>query len=205
MQKKVQNPPTSIFKRIEKQHPFLTMLYFAMSGSGFLFLFLLVGLTNALAKSGLTNFSLPIFFTISTLVILLSTYFAQKVWQNFLQDEAKPLYQNLIYLLIIGIIFSVSQFIGWRELMQSGVVFTGKAAGSYLYILTGLHILHLAGGLIFTGVQVAHYKHAPTDSVQALILFSNKYEKMKMQFLKDYWHFLDILWVVIFLYLLVVQ
>jgi cytochrome c oxidase subunit III len=206
MEKKMQYPPSTLFARIEKQHPFLTMLYFAMSGSGFLFLVLLSAFTKALAEANIPNFKFPIFFIISTFVILMSSYFAQKIWKNFQQDEAKQLYQNLIALLLIGVLFSIAQFIGWRELITNGVLFSGKkavAASSYLYVLTGLHIVHLGGGLIFTFLQVTHYQKATKDSVQALILFSNKYEKMKMQLLKDYWHFLDILWIIIFLYLLV--
>ena len=207
MEKKIQHKPTSMLNRIEQQHPFLTMLYFAMSGSGVLFLVLLSAFAKALQEASLVNFKFPIFFIISTFVILLSSYFAEIIKKNFQQDEAKQLYQNLIYLLVIGVFFSVSQFIGWRELLQAKVFFSGEgsvAAGSYLYLLTGLHVLHLAGGLVFTAVQVAHYQKAAQDSVQALIIFSNKYEKMKIQFLKNYWHFLDILWILIFAFFLVV-
>ena len=207
MEKKLQNPPTSLFKRIENQHPFLTMLYFAMSGSGVLFLVLLSALTRALEKAQLPHFRLPIFFIISTFVILSGSYFAQRAWKNFQQDEAKSLYQNLIYLLVIGSVFSILQLMGWGELMQNSIFFSGGkavAAGSYLYLLTGLHIVHLIGGLGFTLLQLIHYQKATKDSVQALIIFSNKYERMKLQLFKDYWHFLDILWLLIFSYFLII-
>lgn len=200
MEKKLQAQPT-LFKRIENQHPFLTMLYFAMTGSGVLFFFLLVAFTNALRKFDFTSFAFPKFFVVSTMVILISSYFAQKTWENFKNDEAKLLRQNLIYLLSLGVLFSISQYVGWKELLEQGIAFAGKPAGAYLYILTGLHILHLVGGLAFVFMQIIHYQRACEDSVQALIIFSNKYEKMKMQLLKDYWHFLDVLWIVISLYL----
>ncbi len=200
MEKKLQTQPT-LFERIEKQHPFLTILYFAMTGSGILFLFLLVALTSALRKYDLSAFIFPKFFMVSTIVILISSYFAQKTWENFKNDEAKLLRQNLIYLLFLGILFSVAQYLGWQELRGQGIDFSGKPAGAYLYILTGLHILHLLGGLGFVLVQILHYQKACDDSVQALIIFSNKYEKMKMQLLRDYWHFLDLLWIAIALYM----
>ncbi|MCU0392054.1 MAG: cytochrome c oxidase subunit 3 [Thermoflexibacter sp.] len=190
-----------LFKQLEKQHPFLLMLYFAMVGSGMLFLFLLVGFTKSLIKVDENLLLLPKAFVISTLLILLSSYFVQKAWQNFLTDEAKSLRQNLLYLLILGFCFSISQVWGWSDLTKQGIGFSGKAAGSYLYVLTGLHILHLLGGLAFVIAQIANYNKACNDGVQALIMFSNKYEKMKMKMLKDYWHFLDVLWIIIFLYL----
>ncbi|TAH21626.1 MAG: cytochrome C oxidase subunit III [Cytophagales bacterium] len=192
----------SLFERIEKQHPFLTLLYLAMIGSGLIFLFLLVGFTNSLGRFDTDLFVFPKFFLASTLVILVSSYFAEKAWTNFLNDEPQLLRQHLIYLLLLGSIFCISQFVGWNELLRQGIVFSGKAAGTYMYLLTGLHILHLAGGLAFAGVQTLHYKKACEDGVQALIIFSSKYEKTKMQLLKNYWHFLDILWLIIFVYLL---
>lgn len=202
MEKQIQVRKLSLFKRIEKQHPFLTLLYLAMVGSGVIFLFLLVGFTNAAYRFDTETFTFPKFFLISTVVILVSSYFAQKVWHNFLHDEPVPLRQNLTYLLVLGVMFCISQFVGWNELIGQGVAFSGRAAGAYLYILTGLHILHLVGGLIFVSVQFVHYEKAAKDGVQALIIFSSKYEKTKMQLLKDYWHFLDILWLVIFTYFL---
>jgi cytochrome c oxidase subunit III len=204
MNKKIETTPEiSLFNLIEKQHPFLTMLYLAMVGSGVIFLLLLVGFTNSLEKFDTRLFFMPKPFLVSTIMILISSYFAQKAWQDFHIDEAKSLRQNLIYLLLMGFIFSISQFLGWRDLINQGLVWSGKATISYLYVLTGLHILHLVGGLVFVSVQVMHYKKACNDGVQALIIFSNKYEKMKMQMLKNYWHFLDVLWIVIFLYLLI--
>lgn len=195
-------PETSLFKRIEKQHPFLTLLYLAMIGSGIIFLFLLVGFTNSLTKFDADLFVFPKFFLGSTLIILVSSYFVEKAWNNFLLDEPHFLQQNLTYLLVLGCMFCISQLLGWHELLGQGIAFSGKATGTYLYLLTGLHILHLAGGLAFAGVQAVHYQKASTDGVQALIIFSSKYEKTKMQLLKNYWHFLDILWIVIFIYLL---
>lgn len=194
----------SLFERIEKQHPFLTLLYLAMVGSGLIFLFLLVGFTNSLGRFDTDLFVFPQFFLASTVFILISSYFVEKAWANFLNDEAILLRQHLIYLLLLGGMFCISQFIGWNELLGQGIIFSGKAAGTYVYLLTGLHILHLAGGLAFAAVQVVHYKKAGEDGVQALIIFSSKYEKTKMQLLKNYWHFLDILWLVIFAYLLLV-
>lgn len=202
MEKNVPTQEIPLFKRLEKQHPFLIMLYLAMTGSGVVFLFLLVGFTKSLEKFDLSSLVFPKFFFVSTILILVSSYFAQKAWIDFHIDEAKSLSKNLFYLIIIGAAFSICQILGWQSLMSQGIKFSGRAAGSYMYILTGLHILHLLAGLIFAIVQFNYYKKASEDAVQALIIFSNKYEKMKMRLLKDYWHFLDGLWIIIFLYLL---
>ncbi len=202
MEKNISTQEIPLFKRLEKQHPFLIMLYLAMTGSGVVFLFLLVGFTKSLEKFDLSGLVFPKFFFISTIFILASSYFVHKAWTDFHIDEAKSLRKNLFYVFIMGSIFSVFQVMGWQSLVSQGIKFSGKAAGSYMYILTGLHILHLLAGLIFAIVQFNYYKKASEDAVQALIIFSNKYEKMKMRLLRDYWHFLDGLWIVILVYLL---
>jgi len=98
----------------------------------------------------------------------------------------------------LGIIFLSLQIVGGYELHQNKIYLEGKTAGAYLYIISAFHMLHLMGGLIYTVILLNQYTKKADDAVQILITVTNPFEKIKLQLLTIYWHFMDILWVAIF-------
>jgi cytochrome c oxidase subunit 3 len=84
------------------------------------------------------------------------------------------------------------QFQGWKELVAMNVYFVGNPSGSFFYVFTGLHGFHLISGLI----------------VLLVALFASFRLKVHAKNLNQiaicatYWHFLDILWVYLFFFLL---
>ena len=96
--------------------------------------------------------------------------------------------------LLLGIGFAVLQFVGWNQLTSQGVFFAGSAstaAGSYLYVLTGLHLAHMLGGLI--SLVVVYVK-----SVRSAY---NSDNLLGLQLSSTYWHFLTGLWVYLYIFL----
>lgn len=173
------------------------LMYVSIIGSSLIFFFLsLLFIITALRQR--VDIPLPGAFAFSTAVLLMSSYFAHQYLQHFKNDRAKQLAHNAWALLLTGMIFTVSQIIGWFELSNGGVTFAGKATGAYLYLLSGLHVLHLIGGLIYTLVQAIAAHRIGKDAVQALIVFSNQYELVKARMLTVYWHFLDAVWLILF-------
>jgi cytochrome c oxidase subunit 3 len=124
---------------------------------------------------------------------------AQQLPANFVKDDAIRMNLNLLLLSLCGILFLVSQLLGWRELVSSGIVLRGNTTGALLYILSGLHLLHLLGGLIYNAVVLAQVKHMRADPVKSLLIFSSQYEHLKIKMLVTYWHFIDAIWVVLFI------
>ncbi len=170
------------------------MLLFSMLSIAMTF----AGLTSAyiVSKSRpdwLKEFELPVSFTISTIVILLSSisiWFAKK---NIKKNNISNTSLWLFITFGLGIIFIISQFSGFRELISQGYFFTGAQSTittSFLYVLTVLHLIHLfAGIIVLIVVMINNYK--------------NKYkiEKLGFELAVTFWHFLGVLWIYLFVFL----
>lgn len=191
------------FSLIEKIHPHKMLLYLAIFGSSLIFLFIVIGYTISQPNAeDFIRFKFPKAFVVSLVLLLLSSFSISKALPAFLRDDMKTLKWYLGLTLFLGIAFAMSQYFGWYELKRSGIYFSGKAAGSYLYVISGLHILHLAGGLVFLTFIYTKVSRIIRDPVKTLIMVTNPYEKIRMEMLATYWHFIDIVWVILFFYFL---
>ena len=100
----------------------------------------------------------------------------------------------LIATLVLGIIFIFSQFEGFNKLIESGYYFTGPSSNitmTYIYVFVGIHITHVIAGMIC--IIVVIYNH-----------FKQKYNSNNMlgfELAANFWHFVDVLWLVLFLFL----
>ena len=188
------------FQRIERLHPYETLLYLGMFGSGLIFLFLtvafLVSGTNQL--EGL-NRHIPFSFLISTFLLVLSGYSATKMRLYYQEERIEKLQGSLLITLILGMIFTLLQVLGWRELDGMGIDFRGIPSGSFLYVLSGIHIFHLLGAMIFALILWIQLKKKQEDQVESLILVVNPYEKMRIRLFTTYWRFMDAIWLILFL------
>jgi cytochrome c oxidase subunit 3 len=139
---------------------------------------------------------LPAEFYVSTALILFSS-----VTMNAALSAARKggsATRFLLLTLLLGIGFALFQFLGWRSLNHAGIYFTGKqsiASGQYLYVLTWAHLMHLVGGLLsllFVTLKSARGGYTATSSngIHVASIF---------------WHFLDGLWVYLFLFLLFIR
>ncbi len=163
---------------------------------------LFAGLTSAyivrLDQGNWLNFELPFQFYVSTGLILLSSVTMSTAQKAIKKGDTVRLSQFLALTLLLGIGFVISQFLGWGELVEQNVFFAGNqsnASGSFLYALTGLHLAHLVGGIIVLIVTLARSA-------------SNKYsanDYIGIQLASIYWHFLDILWIYLFLFLVFIR
>ena len=172
--------------------PLKSMLFIGMVAISMFF----AGLTSAYivrkAEGNWMEFILPDWFLASTIVIVLSSFLLFFV--KSILKKNNSVFALVCSVLILGIIFSFFQFKGWEQLISQGVFLTGEGsnvAGSFLYVLTLAHLVHLFGGviaLIFATVN-AKLRRYTIDSYLSLKLISM------------YWHFLTILWVLLFLFL----
>lgn len=175
------------------------LLMFAMISMIMMF----AGLTSAFVVSKsradwLKDFQLPTAFYYSTLVIIgcsITFHMAKKAIQK---DKQQATTTFLLATLALGILFVVLQFVGFGQIVSSGYYFTGAESSittTFLYIVTVVHLLHLAGGLIALFIII--YKQ-----------FKNKYnstQTLGIELGAMYWHFLDLLWVYLFLFLFFFQ
>ena len=132
------------------------------------------------------------YFLISTVIIILSSFLLFFI--KPLLKKGKSVFSLVFIVLILGILFSYFQIKGWQQLTIDGVYLTGagsNVAGSFLYILTLTHLLHLVGGLV--GLCISTIK-----SKQNLYSINNY---LGLELISIYWHFLTILWVILFAFL----
>ncbi|MGB2483136.1 MAG: cytochrome c oxidase subunit 3 [Flavobacteriaceae bacterium] len=157
------------------------------------------GLTSAFIVSSsredwLNDFELPNAFFISTIIITFSSlvFIAAK---KALLKEKYLLSQSLVLgVFVLGLAFIYNQFLGFNELIISGYNFTGPTSNitmSYIYIIAVAHILHVIAGLISLAVVIVnHFKKQYTPA-----------SKLGFDIASTFWHFIDLLWVYLFLFL----
>jgi cytochrome c oxidase subunit 3 len=151
-------------------------------------------LTNDIRK-----FYLPKFFTFSTLLILVSSYSMARTKGAFKADNIKLLHTSLLFSFLLAQLFIYSQLKGWRELDEHGIYFSGEANGSYLYLLSGLHLAHFLGGIIYLFIVYLKVYQAFRDPVKNIIYVTDPFEAMKLDLLNLYWHFMGVLWLIMYL------
>ena len=182
-------------EKFRNERSYKLLLLFGMLSMTMMF----AGLTSAFVVSKsradwLKDFQLPIAFYISTVVIIgcsVTFHLAKKAIQK---DNRNATTSFLLGTLALGILFMILQFIGFGQVVASGYYFTGSASNittTFLYVVTIVHLAHLAGGLI--SLLIIIYNH-----------FKQKYnstQTLGIELGAMYWHFLDLLWVCLFLFL----
>ncbi|OON70039.1 heme-copper oxidase subunit III [Hymenobacter sp. CRA2] len=193
--------PTPAFTRIERVPPLVMMLYLSLAGITVLFGVLVVLYLRHRADLGGTGspHPFPRWFSLGTVVLMLSSYVLAQAPALYRADDVPGLARCLGSTLLLGCIFAGLQVLGWRELNQQGVFWTGEASGTYVYLISALHVVHLLGGMIFLGVLLGRTAYAARDGVRTLVFIRNPYRRMQLRLLGIYWHFIDALWVLLFM------
>lgn len=142
----------------------------------------------------LKDFELPNAFLISTAVIVISSLTFILAKRALKKEDRKSTTIWIFVTLILGVIFIFNQFSGFQQIIDLGYNFTGPTSNvtmSYIYLIAIVHILHVVVGLICLLVVI--YNH-----------FKQKYNVTNMlgfELAATFWHFIDILWVYLFLFL----
>ena len=137
------------------------------------------------------EYELPGIFWVTSAVILLSSVSMQFAYISAKKDKMTQLKSGLAITLMLGIAFLTGQFLSWGYLVDHDVYFVGNPAGSFLYVLTGLHGLHLISGLIFILVVF----------IGAIRYKVHSRNLLNLELSLTYWHFLGFLWIYLFFFL----
>ncbi len=199
----IKRKSSGFINKVVKQHPYKTFLHFTLLGIALLFLFCIVAFQITKTPDFvLPQFKFPKAFVVSTFILMLSSITLSNITYLYDNDKITSIKDNLLITLILGVSFMISQFVGWKELTGNGINLQGYVSGSYLYVISGLHVLHLFGGIIFVYVEIIRVWQKSKDPVKSLIYFTDPYQKLKLELIRTYWNFMDILWVGIFFYFL---
>ena len=158
---------------------------------------LFAGLTSGYivrqAEGNWKFFEVPSVFYISTIIILISSFTMQMAIRAVKKDDLAQVKTFLLITLGLCLAFVFSQFLGWNELVKNDVYFADKLtpSGSFFYVITGLHLAHLAFGLlglIITGSKSIRERY-------------NSQNYLGISLCAIYWHFLGGLWIYLFVFL----
>tara|TARA_B100001758_G_C18355784_1_gene582594 strand:+ start:397 stop:987 length:591 start_codon:yes stop_codon:yes gene_type:complete len=180
---------------VKKEQSYKSMLMFGM----FSIVMLFAGLTSAyIVSKGYMGSQwslvpLPQPFLYSLILICISSvllFFSKKYFE---QEQGFYAKNFLLFCIILGFGFCVTQYLGWKDLISDGYFFVGSSnASSYIYVFSGLHLAHLIFGLFFL--------------LQSYVKMNSKYfpKESNITFkLKNwFWHFLGFLWVYLYCFLL---
>lgn len=186
---------------------------------------LFAGLTSAyIVRQGegkWVDFKLPQLFQLSSIIIIVSSLTMQWGLISVKKNNIKNLKIAMLLTVILGFGFVISQYYAWTDLYKNGIVFTGtikdiktdfhyipsgketlkdvsdagNVAGSFLYVITGLHVAHVLVGvfaliIVFSRALLRKYTVVNYNGVKLCAI---------------YWHFLGGLWLYLFLFLLYIR
>jgi cytochrome c oxidase subunit 3 len=178
----------------KKMHPHKFTLWIAIAS----ILMMFAGLTSAfIVKSNQVTWQgveIPVFFWYSTGVILASSLTIQMALKAFRQRETGRYRALIAATFILGIAFIVLQWLGFSDLWSQDITFKGSGAGQFLYVIFGLHALHVAGGIVVLMILFG----------KAFFGSSKLYSSIPVEVAAMYWHFVDVLWIYLLVFFLAI-
>jgi len=185
-----------------RREPLEFMLWIAVIGISITFVSLTMmhaSMRNKYLEAKSENFSMPGIFWLSTVLILISSYTIHKAnWA--VQKEEFIQYKNYLgFTLLLGIAFITLQVLGWNHLSKIGVILGSTPSAAFVYVISGLHIAHILGGLVFLAIMFIQARKNKTY-VDAFVYSVNPPNQMRLKLVTKYWHFVDVLWMYLFLF-----
>ena len=179
-------------------HPYKFALWVAMAS----ILMMFAGFTSAYivkrADSNWLEFKLPPIFWVSTAVILLSSLTIHLAGKSFKARQMNQYKVLMNVTVVLGILFTVLQWFGFQYLQNHGVKLIGNnsnPAGSFLGVITGVHMLHVLGGVVVLLVMFFRAYNRRTIN----------YSSLPLEVVTTYWHFVDAIWIYLFIFFNIVS
>jgi cytochrome c oxidase subunit III len=179
----------------KKIHPHKFTLWVALASIVMMF----AGLTSAYVvkrdAAGWTTFDVPKAFWYSTATILLSSLTMQIALRSFKEREMLRYRKFLTATTILGIGFMLLQWTGFREIWHAGITLHGSGGGQFLYVIAGLHLAHVLGGVVALVAMLA----------RVFVSKVRSYNAVPVELMATYWHFVDLLWVYLLIFFVLVK
>jgi len=141
-------------------------------------------------------FDLPSLFWVNTGIIIVSSVTMHWAYLSAKKDDLVTTKLALSLTTVLGMGFLVGQYMAWGQLVDSNVYLVndraGAVSGSFVYVISGLHGLHIISGIIFLLIVLLATVRYKTHSKNLT----------QMEMCVTYWHFLGGLWLYLFLFLL---
>lgn len=179
--------------RPQRIHPHKFTLWVAIGAIVMMFAALTSAYIVKKNQSSWLEFELPRAFWYSTFVILLSSVTIHLSVKAMKAREMNRYKALMTITAILGIVFLALQYTGFRNLEAANIALTGaksNSAASFLLVITGLHMVHVLGGVI--ALLVIFFR--------AYSLKVRNYSSLPVELMATYWHFVDVLWIYLFIF-----
>ncbi len=182
-------------KQIKKIHPHKFNLWVGIGSLMMMF----AGLTSAyIVKRNQANwltFDLPSFFWYSTAAILLSSVTLFAAEKMFKQRQIIKYRTLIITTLLLGVLFIFFQILGFKVLSENDIKLTGNVSYSFLYVIVIMHLAHVVGGLI---ALMGLFAKSFSTKIMS-------YNIVPVELMSTYWHFVDVLWIYLLVFLIMIR
>ena len=138
------------------------------------------------------EFKLPSIFTYSTILIIISSITLHLSYYSYKNGKEIAYKAFLGASFILGILFVISQYQGWVALKDMGVNLDGNPSGSFVYVISGIHAAHVIGGIGGLAIALVH--------AFWLKYFISDKRSLRFKMILTYWHFVDFLWLYLFIF-----
>lgn len=135
--------------------------------------------------------TMPAIFWVNTVVILLSSATIQWAYTAYKKNDSSKYKRAITLTTILGITFLIGQYWGWIILRDNGVYIDGNPAGSFIYVISMVHAVHILGGVIALIVFTLRAFSKPINPSRLI----------RVELIATYWHFVDFLWIYLFIFL----
>lgn len=139
--------------------------------------------------------AIPRLIWLSTALIAISSITFEVARKTLRRGLDRAYIRWLLLTVLLGFGFLASQLLAWRQLKAQGIYLASNAHSSFFYVLTGAHGVHLLGGILALGYLL----------LRTWRKRSERLAEVKRQATADavaiYWHFMDGLWIYLFLLL----
>lgn len=206
----------AVSKNLERESNYIVQpkkfaLWIMILGMVMLFAAFTSGYIVRRAEGNWDVFPLPMQFLYGVIIVILSSITMQWAYMAAKRDSLGQVKTALLITLVLGLAFCGVQWWGWQELTASGFRWTGmnnptpefvaengityvgskNPASTFVYVISGAHIAHVLGGIIFLMVMVYN----------SFKLNIHKNNLLKISMCSTYWHFVGILWIYLYLFL----
>jgi cytochrome c oxidase subunit III len=154
-------------------------------------------------QMGLRPVEIPFLFYTNSLLLIGSSYTLILAKKAYINDQTEYYKKMLLFTVILSIIFMIAQYFAWLQLFQNNIKVDSTVLGSYLYLISGVHFLHVGAGIPFLiyFLWVAYTKMK--EPISVLLYFSDTQKERRLRLLNIYWHYLDILWLLLVAFFLI--
>lgn len=177
--------------RVRSMHPQKFALWLFIVSVIMMFMALSSGYLVKKADGNWLLIDMPSMFLMTSVLIVVSSVTMQLAYYAAKHNNLLAIRLWLVVTGLLAVAFLAGQWMSWGQLVEQKAFWVGNVAGSFIYVFTGLHALHLVGGLIFLAVVITNAYRYKVHSKSMV----------RIEMCATYWHFLGGLWLYLYLFL----